>query len=224
MTLATQRSRQRLIDGPSKRVYALMDRRVADACATGQVFECSCVAVERKKSSSSLILSLLRCCGPSAVVRLVMSIRVFAIDRVLCGRAWSHVGIKRCEVTEPSTAHRDTASAVIHEIALRFVSAALFHIEPDAVFGGVGTSMCNRARTQLLNAQTSAGRRYAAFYIAAVKCFLCPAVAAAAVTRMFRIGLRLTVGEHGESSEPRSRLNSWHGQSYHASALIKGMC
>lgn len=79
------------------------------------------------------VVSLRQFARPSAIRRLVMSIRVNAIKGV-AGRAWSHVGDEGREVLRPSLAHPNAATAVVAPCGQFLIRAARLGCGPRGIF------------------------------------------------------------------------------------------
>lgn len=80
------------------------------------------------------VSSLFRCCRPSAVARLVISIVVDAVER-MSQRTWTHVAQKRSKRLSPLFTHRDAASTVIRPLRGRWIKATSHGSHPRSVLG-----------------------------------------------------------------------------------------
>lgn len=83
----------------------------------------------------ALIKALLSISGPSTIIRLVVTIVFFAIDR-LSMWTWTHVVKKILKGMKPSVAHLDAASAVVFIGMIGWVKAASLHVAPRLVLTG----------------------------------------------------------------------------------------
>ena len=80
------------------------------------------------------ILSLLFGCGPSAVLRPVVSIVVgIAVERVFGGGPLAHISVEIFEFL-PALANGDAAPAIFLVIVALWVAAPIDHVAPSSVF------------------------------------------------------------------------------------------
>jgi hypothetical protein len=92
---------------------------------------------------TATILHLLGVGGPSTVLWRVRSVVVDALDGVLHGRRWTHVGQESLKGSGPPWVHRDTSSAVKLIVIDTRISAARLDGLPCPVFlGSFAASAC----------------------------------------------------------------------------------
>jgi hypothetical protein len=89
----------------------------------------------------SRVTRLLKRCGPSAVRRLVVAVRIYAVER-LAWRAWPHVGKEGSEVVTPSVAHRDAAATVKAKLRVCLYETTSFSVGPRLVFARCSPASC----------------------------------------------------------------------------------
>lgn len=91
------------------------------------------------------VRALLLHCGPSNIPWLVMSVVIYAVNRVLVGWTRANVG-KECLVTvRPFLADFNTASAVVIPSGTSRISASLFNALPDHEFRSARTAASRSA-------------------------------------------------------------------------------
>ncbi len=115
-------------------------------------------AVELYKDVLALVVVLLKACRPTAIVRFIVPVIVDAVDAVLRRRARTHVGIEICEVV-PSLTDLDPAPAIVGELVIGGVDAALADATPDAPFGGFCPPMGSEALHRYLAPEAPARTR-----------------------------------------------------------------
>lgn len=91
-------------------------------------------SVERDGGVGARVLALFASCGPAAIVRRVRAVVVDALNRVLVGWSWPHIGQKSLKAIEPSSAHGDASAAVVLEPFVTGVYAALPCCRPHGIF------------------------------------------------------------------------------------------
>lgn len=75
-----------------------------------------------------------KCC-PVAVARLVVSVHVITLDRMLGGRSRPHVRQEVAEASEPALADENPPTAVSAIASIAWIQAAVFHPAPDPPLG-----------------------------------------------------------------------------------------
>ena len=106
----------------------------------------------------SLVPMLLQPCGPVAIVRLITARVIAAFDCVLWRRLWSHVGVERGKVIEPSVADRNAVRAVIVEHWAAWIQTPLLHRCPRSVLWRSGFSVRSRPVSQDVTSVASTRR------------------------------------------------------------------
>lgn len=91
-------------------------------------------SIYRHPSGRSRISRLLYSGGPSAISRLVVSVWVDSINRVLWGGLRPHVALKGPKV-HPRITHRDTPSSVVLPLLEIRIETPSFHPKPRAIKG-----------------------------------------------------------------------------------------
>jgi len=77
---------------------------------------------------------LLRKCCPSAISRLIISIRVNAVNAVVVAWFTTHVVDKVFKTLRPSFTNRNPSSSVIHVLKVISIETSLLHCSPAVVF------------------------------------------------------------------------------------------
>ena len=97
---------------------------------------------------TGLIMSLLLPRRPPAVLWRVLSVVVYAVNRVRARRAQTHVSVKRREVIPPTVAHGYSSSAIIRECGIATIVTTALHAAPSAILGRAVAAMhrCSLAR------------------------------------------------------------------------------
>lgn len=70
--------------------------------------------------------------GPTAIVRLIISVIVFAVDS-FAARWWSHVGKKVFKTVSPAFANLNAARAVVGKTCVLWILATIYHHRPHAI-------------------------------------------------------------------------------------------
>lgn len=92
-----------------------------------------CPAIDRNTSSISFVFGLLLACCPHAVIRLVVSVVIASINRVLQRRLPAHV-CKEVLKLRPSLADANTASTIFGKVLTIGVVAPSQHCCPRSIF------------------------------------------------------------------------------------------
>jgi len=92
-------------------------------------------SVELEHKIHARVIALLLLCGPSAIVRFIISVVVDTFDRVLRARSRPHVLVKSKEGLAPFFAHRNAAPAVVGPCFASRIKATLLCLSPDGVLG-----------------------------------------------------------------------------------------
>lgn len=108
---------------------------------------------------ASPIQTLLSCRRPAAVAWLVIAVVVNALDRVLWGRAWPHVGEECGKGPAPATTDLDPATPVIRAPRVFCVFASANHARPCDVLGRARPSVSEMRFSCQFVAQTPAAFR-----------------------------------------------------------------
>lgn len=149
---------------------------------------------------SSLIDSLFSWSCPAAIARLVIAVRVNAIDRVVFRRSRPHVGVEVLEAVEPSLADRNAASPVASVVFATETAASVFDTGPRKVLARFRHAVSG-FRGEHLSFDTAAGVRGFA-KVGSLHVENLSAVATTAVKRVFRAFRIAPECEHGQSSKP----------------------
>lgn len=175
---------------------------------TSQIFQRASHAIERVEHYSSLVKALFFGCGPAAVSWLVITVIVDAINRVFLGWPLAHIGKEVFEGFEPSRTDGNASRSVNSEFLSARHCASLTQITPSVKFRAIRHAVRRGSLAQLLRAQAPAGM--GACEVVCLNRRFLATVAATAVTRMFRIALRLTVFDHFKASESLAGLDASH--------------
>lgn len=191
------RNRQNIFDGPVQDTSALVKGRIRHAESLGVVFERSRKSVECNYFGSSLVNALLFSRRPSAIIRFVIAISVDAINRVFCGWAWSHIGVKGLKGIQPSLAHFDAFLAVSLKTLVRHSGAPVDNSGPNTKFR---TTRHAVGGFSFEHFDLDAPARMSALKVCAHHLRLFAAVTAAYVERMFRIVFVALKAQDGQAS------------------------
>jgi len=93
-------------------------------------------------SSIAFILGLDLASSPSAIVRFIVAVIIYAIYREFRTWPWSHIGKEVFKRMFPSHTNRYTATPVTVPMRIFFPIAAIQHSAPDIIFGSLSHSMC----------------------------------------------------------------------------------
>jgi hypothetical protein len=83
----------------------------------------------------SCIIALFTFCNPATILFRIWAIIVDAIQRMLWGRAWPHVGVELSKRLTPCGTNGNPPSPVMFKVFPGRHIASLFHVGPDTVFG-----------------------------------------------------------------------------------------
>jgi hypothetical protein len=109
--------------------------------------ELSCSAhVSNEFGADARIFELLLGGRPSAIPRLVMSVAVNSINRMLRRRPGTHIGIEGLETVSPSAAYANASGSVEFVGNVRLVFAPLDHAPPYSVLGSRSRESMRRVR------------------------------------------------------------------------------
>lgn len=172
------------VQRPAQSIDALMQHWVAQPKMLRQMLQGASDAIVRIQHSASLVLSLNSWLGPSAVRRLVMSISVNTIQRMLPRGSSSHIAKEGSKIIPPSVAHGNSTRSVSLVIRAFRVFASGLHVGPCEKLRGVGHAMRLRPLDKLLGPKASAGMRM--LQVRARNVDNSPAVTQTAVERIFR--------------------------------------
>lgn len=122
-------------------------------------------------SAIATIVRLHSCIYPSAVIRLIIPIRIDPIDSAAhVWRFWVVPGVhgpisKRAKVIEPGCAYLDAASSIIGEVSVLWIVASLSHAKPYLIEPCPGLAMLDptlriKASTTLSQAASQASKNY----------------------------------------------------------------
>jgi hypothetical protein len=113
------------------------------------------------------IIGLLNFCGPAHVARLVVSVHVDAVNRVVPRRLLAYVCQKGREVISPFIADVDTTTAVVQPSLVSWIRAALLGVTPRNPFHCAGLVVRPLAISGQFTIQASAALHQALLHIAA---------------------------------------------------------
>ena len=102
--------------------------------ALGPLSYCKILPIKSEAAIVALVIGLLCRRGPSAVIRFIIAIEVYAIKRIPRPRAWPHVIVKGLKRFTPARANLDPPSAVTGKRIARGIGTPLNHVYPNAVF------------------------------------------------------------------------------------------
>ncbi len=106
---------------------------------------------------TSSIACLFEPSRPVAIVWGVWAVIVAAFDCMFRRRTRSHVGIKNGHTVAPTVAHGDAASTVVAKVLVAWIQAAVDHVHPCSVFGGIAQAVLGGAFAASSDTHTSAG-------------------------------------------------------------------
>lgn len=134
-TLSTYRRRDGTLERPSgpKTTTKAISWQAENAFPFSEM---PCFPVVGDIATLSCVRMLFQPRGPAAVRRLIMAVVVDAVQRVLSGRAWTHVIQKGLKGLTPLRAYRDAPPTVVLESAPPWIQTALLHSLPRRVFSG----------------------------------------------------------------------------------------
>lgn len=141
------------------------------------------LAVVGEPCRVAFIRRLLRLCRPSAVSRFVMTVYVYAVDRVVCGWTLAHVAQKLSEISSPLVADRDATSTIEIVFGIRWIKAAAFHVAPNAVMRVICHAVRRFRRTPYVSSEATTRAYGASYEFLLGHLFLAPAFASAQPSR-----------------------------------------
>lgn len=94
--------------------------------------------------------------SPSAVARLIVSVIVNSVERVIRSRLLTHVFKECCEGILPAIAHGDAATSVMFVGLLRWVKASIFGTHPATELAAFPQSVLGVAFNDSIDIQASA--------------------------------------------------------------------
>lgn len=156
------------LDGPAM-IEPSAQSCVMNASFVGPIFQNHASPLKFKPSISACISRLLIRGLPTAIPRLVISVVVFATDRMSQGRTAAHVFQKRRETIAPFLAHLDATAAIVL-VSCRIRSmASVFGVLPSGVFSRFVIAMLRHLFLGGLITKAAAALRFrerkaAAFY------------------------------------------------------------
>ncbi len=107
---------------------------LGDAGFASPLTDTHSLPVVRKHSHPPAVVALFHLCRPSAVIGLIITVIVNAINAVVGRRLWSHVGQEVEERILPPLAHRNPTPSIKMVLGVSRVVAALPHGPPARVF------------------------------------------------------------------------------------------
>lgn len=138
---------------------------------------------------SSRVGGLLSFGSPSAIIGLVVTVIVFAVNGMLLAGPRPHIGIEVLERRQPAVANADSTPAVIGKARILLVEAPYFHICPCLIFRKPTHSVrCEIAGVDFFR-QASATQALSHSQGIAANSSLCPAFAATEPSQRAVLGL-----------------------------------
>lgn len=164
-------SQEGFLNGPSS-VEPALNCGSAQADKSGPFCDGPSLAATRKMSRVSLVPSLLLFGGPAAIARLVISVGVVALNRVLRARLGAHVREEVLERIDPAIANLYPAAAVVLVPRPLRVQTPSFDVRPAGPFWSEAPAMGARVRANNLVSQAPATMRLAAQAVGNDNCFV----------------------------------------------------
>lgn len=141
-------------------VYSSVNGRYRDAFSGG-VFRSRQEPISHSyPERDAAVFRLLKSSGPLAIARLVVTVVVHALDRVVAGRSRPHVFVERPETVTPALTNLDPSAAPQAKLRVVRIVAAILHRLPCAILGRLAQSVgpTSHARPLPLNAPTTQRR------------------------------------------------------------------
>lgn len=166
-----------------------------------------------KSPVSPSISSLLKGCLPATIIRLIMSVIVFAANRVLARWHRPHIFQKLSKGFAPSIAHADSTRSVVFVFLVCWAIASLLSLYPYRVFSTLTSSVPRHACSDLFSVQASATLRLSwGLQAASLNDPECAALATAQPINMAASRWRL-FDNRPASDRSSGQLNFlWHGR------------
>lgn len=152
-------------------VDSVIERQVIKSKYSGPFLEASSLSSKGYIDVVSLVLSLLKACGPSAILRFVISglVRITVNGMTLCW--WfSHILKEFFKRISPAMANYGAFSAIVFVALNFFVGASLDKPSPSNVSLSVCLSVCSGSYVPIVNFQTTATSFMTRFH----SCAACP--------------------------------------------------
>lgn len=199
-TMAEQRGGKCAFDIPPTIINSLSDCVRVNSSDLGPFRHCFGDSVQGEKPIITSISTLLKPCGPTTIRRLVVSIVINAIKRMVCARTWSHISdeILKCL---PSFAHGYSASAVAKVVRSVRVATSVHHQTPNTIFGCLSLAVTDAAEPLVFNHPAAATRNSPIAQKNALSDVLVSAVAKAYPSRPSLLRAIRVETEHTKSSE-----------------------
>ena len=91
--------------------------------------------------SWTLIQNLLSARGPLAIRWLIISVSIFSVNGVFCGRLFSHICEEVCERILPTFTNSNSSATIIAVVFMLWIGASITHVFPRGIFGSSGLSV-----------------------------------------------------------------------------------
>lgn len=111
-----------------------MKHEVTQPEAPRQVHDAQGLALKLDPNGVALIRALNGICRPSHISRLIVAVRVNAVNRVLGGRARPNISQELREGGDPCWMHLHASRAVVSKGSVIRIRASSFHSQPNAIF------------------------------------------------------------------------------------------
>lgn len=134
-----------------------------------------CPVVKGNKDASPHIAGLLLPSGPTAISRLIVSVIVDAVYRIVRTWAWPHIGIKSLNVMQPTITYHNATSAIMTIVLMFGVAAAGYQRGPSSIFRAVRPAMLKVHSSQGFTSLAAAVGRFAAQKMGGANTTFCPA-------------------------------------------------
>lgn len=129
---------------PSLHVKPCPDCARVNASGFGPLSHGLGFSIVSKKPARASVPGLIGFCSPSAIGRLVISIVIDALNRMLWGWTKPHV-LKKVFKMSPPIANFNTATPIVLETGISIASTSCVKEAPDPVLCGSGQSVRNRS-------------------------------------------------------------------------------
>lgn len=158
------------------------------------------LAAKLDKVIGRLIISLLGCRCPSAVIWRVTQIIVDAIDAIFVTWAWPHISEKLLETMPPLVANGDSAPPIPTVMRLIRIFTARNHRLPNSMLTCFAPPMCSCKATDRFPLEASATGDFPCCQISATN-YLVVSTLAGAQPSSFPLGQSPDIAKHGQPTE-----------------------
>lgn len=148
-------------------------------------------------------------CRPSAIVRRIRTVVVYAVNRMAHRRSLAHVLSERLKI-QPLLANTDASSAVAWKHSRVRIKASTFHCSPHVIHGGLRTAVSAPSRGRDFFSEAPATVAFSASQLRSRNMSNLAAFASANPCRLI-VDLEICSANNDESSEPiPSVFNDMH--------------